>query len=236
MGAGLREFAFCGALAWTLPSWFIFSTSSPHQVSSVSVDLSHSLQLDRCLCTLLGSSHFAFQAFGHLWRPCSIQNTLEDSFSRPLAPSTAAVCGKSDVFGEWKIPDLLLIHSPWQLEIQRAFGWLISGLPSFHSCVLSSDWLRETMLILCLMHLVWVKNSSSSHFPLSNQTDVFHVSYLLSVFSHSVSELFLVVFRAILYQYLTICNSQLPSCPLVLSYLKYTRMYLYFLFRSSKVC
>lgn len=40
----------------------------------------------------------------------------------PPALPTAAVCGKSDVFGEWKIPGLLLIHSPWQLEIQRAFG------------------------------------------------------------------------------------------------------------------
>lgn len=78
---------------------------------------------------------------------------------RSPAPPTAAVRGKSDVFGEWEIPGLLLMHSPWQLEIQGASGSLTSGLPSFCSCILGFDWLRETMT-LWLMHLVWVENNS----------------------------------------------------------------------------
>ena len=78
---------------------------------------------------------------------------------RSPAPPTAAVRGKSDVFGEWEIPGLLLMHSPWQLEIQGAPGSLTSVLPSFCSCILGFDWLRETMT-LWLMHLVWVENNS----------------------------------------------------------------------------
>ena len=161
------------------------------------------MQLDRRLCASLGSP----LCFSGFWTP--VKTLFHPEYFRgtpsgllpclqPLSVENLMCLGS----GRFRVSCLSTAPGSWKSNVPLADLSQVS--PRF--VVASSALTGSERLWFYGLCIIWVKNSSSSHFPLSSQTDVFHVSYLLSVFSRSVSELFLVIFRAILYQYLIICN------------------------------